>query len=335
MPSCESKVSRVVGPQCELSRFRLGVGLAIAVLGLVPTAQAAIILSESFETDGQNVRYIASDTFNVNQSDNGAYWDRGENDDFNTIVPYTNPDGSFFWAAESVDWTSPGPGGNGNEVQTLDIGPINIAAVTGISFTGLFASTATALGPGFPFDLGEGVRVKYSVDGGPLVDGLCFAPENWPALRNLAYDADCNGDGESGVLTDAFATFGFDIPDGTTLDIHIEVEAPGSSQEVAFDLLQVLGVAVLAGDYNFNGKVEAGDYTVWANTFGEMGPNLPADGNGNLEVDAADYTLWANNFGLMVMGPESNPQAVPEPNTFLLAIVGTIGLSAFRRRRRR
>jgi len=41
-------------------------------------AQADIVFSESFETNGQRVRYLASDPFNVMQSSNGAYWDRGE-----------------------------------------------------------------------------------------------------------------------------------------------------------------------------------------------------------------------------------------------------------------
>ncbi len=47
-------------------------------------------------------------------------------------------------------------------------------------------------------------------------------------------------------------------------------------------------------------------------------------------VEAGDYTVWANNFGTTVAAPASASAAVPEPSTFLLAI---IGLSAFRRRR--
>jgi hypothetical protein len=49
-------------------------------------AQADIVFSESFETSGQGVRYLASDPFNVKQSLNGAYWDRGERN----ITPVTH-----------------------------------------------------------------------------------------------------------------------------------------------------------------------------------------------------------------------------------------------------
>ena len=91
----------------------------------------------------------------------------------------------------------------------------------------------------------------------------------------------------------------------------------------------------LAGDYNFNGEVEAGDYTVWANSFGQTGVGLPADGNFNGEVEAGDYIVWANNFGMTASAPLATAQAVPEPSAFLLAIVGIIGLFCYRRRRRR
>ena len=92
----------------------------------------------------------------------------------------------------------------------------------------------------------------------------------------------------------------------------------------------------IPGDGNLNDTVDAADYTVWANGFGTAGADLTVgDYNGNGIVDAADYTLWANNFGQMVAAPAGPAAAVPEPSTFLLAIVGIIGLSCCRRRRRR
>ena len=82
--------------------------------------------------------------------------------------------------------------------------------------------------------------------------------------------------------------------------------------------------------------VNAADYTIWANGFGSSSPQLSdRDFNGDGSVDASNYTVWANNFGQTVAAPSGAAAAVPEPSTFLLAIVGIIGLSAFRRRRRR
>jgi hypothetical protein len=63
------------------------------------------------------------------------------------------------------------------------------------------------------------------------------------------------------------------------------------------------GRVFLAGDYNANGAVDAADFTLWRNTLGQAGPNLPADGSGptfgtpNGIVDQADYTFWRSNFG--------------------------------------
>ena len=49
----DSFVSRTNDSHCQLSRFTLQVGLALGVLSLVPMAQADIVFSESFETNGQ------------------------------------------------------------------------------------------------------------------------------------------------------------------------------------------------------------------------------------------------------------------------------------------
>ncbi|MHC4113655.1 MAG: hypothetical protein ACYSUY_21510 [Planctomycetota bacterium] len=58
------------------------------------------LLNESFETDGQDVRYAASPPFNAGVD---GYWDRGTNGDFNTLTPYLSGEGAFFWAAEDTD----------------------------------------------------------------------------------------------------------------------------------------------------------------------------------------------------------------------------------------
>ncbi len=43
----------------------------------------------------------------------------------------------------------------------------------------------------------------------------------------------------------------------------------------------------------------------------------------------------ANDFGVHGIPSRDTPAAVPEPSTLLLAIVGIIGLSCYRRRRHR
>jgi len=201
------------------------------------TAPGQTFLDESFETDGQGSRYTASQPFNAQ----GNYWDRGEIADFDSLVPYADPDGFFFWAAEDINAQM--PGGNGNDVQTIDFNTIDISGASVLRFSGLFASTANDFfGPGFPFhEPDDGITVQYSVDGGPFLNGLCFSRD---AVSNLRHDNDCDGVGEGDLLTaDFFGAanpYTFAVPPGITLDLRIVVKADESSEELAFDSIQVL-----------------------------------------------------------------------------------------------
>jgi peptidyl-prolyl cis-trans isomerase A (cyclophilin A) len=86
------------------------------------------------------------------------------------------------------------------------------------------------------------------------------------------------------------------------------------------------------GDYDFSGKVDAADYTVWKNSFGSK-TAAEADGNGNGIVDAADYTIWRDSFGQM-SGPGSGASAtVPEPGTIFLLLSAVVSLLVGSRRR--
>lgn len=88
------------------------------------------------------------------------------------------------------------------------------------------------------------------------------------------------------------------------------------------------------GDYNSDGVVDAADYTVWRDSFGQMGPNLVADGDGDNQVDAADYEIWKQFFGQSIFGPTGNgsSQQVPEPAAWLLLAISAVAVSAMRSR---
>jgi glucose/arabinose dehydrogenase len=86
---------------------------------------------------------------------------------------------------------------------------------------------------------------------------------------------------------------------------------------------------VLNGDYNFNGIVDAADYTVWRNSLGSSS-ELAADGDGNGVVDAADYEYWKARFGNSSGSSSAQFTTVPEPSTLLLAACAATFLIMFR-----
>ena len=104
--------------------------------------------------------------------------------------------------------------------------------------------------------------------------------------------------------------FTYSLPTGQTIEGIVEFLEPGFP----------------VGDYNRDGKVDADDYTVWSESYGQSGNILPADGNYDGRVDAADYSVWREALA-------SQPTAaVPEPSSVSLASLGLLAMSAFYRR---
>ncbi len=56
---------------------------------------------------------------------------------------------------------------------------------------------------------------------------------------------------------------------------------------------------LVAGDYNFNGVVDAADYTIWRDKLGATGQPYfgGADGTGNGKITLLDHHVWRTNFG--------------------------------------
>jgi hypothetical protein len=82
---------------------------------------------------------------------------------------------------------------------------------------------------------------------------------------------------------------------------------PGSSINAAQDLR-----VAMAGDYNFDGLIDAADYSVWRDSFGST-TALAADGDGSRQIDAGDYDVWKHHFGETAVGPIGASGGVPEP----------------------
>jgi hypothetical protein len=94
--------------------------------------------------------------------------------------------------------------------------------------------------------------------------------------------------------------------------------------------IALTAAAGLPGDFNSDGKVDAGDYVTWRKNTANA--SLPNDGGA--ATQAARYTLWRSSFGNPGSGSSLNGNpTVPEPATLVLvSIIGCASLGCRRRR---
>ena len=98
--------------------------------------------------------------------------------------------------------------------------------------------------------------------------------------------------------SDGTPNFGTPITPG----VQLSVPAKGADAERA----------ILVGDYQADGVVDALDYNLWGATFGAIVfPGSAADGNGNGTIDAADYVLWRSRQGQVILAAASASSVEP------------------------
>jgi PEP-CTERM motif len=89
------------------------------------------------------------------------------------------------------------------------------------------------------------------------------------------------------------------------------------------------------GDYNGNHVVDAADYTIWRDTFGQNADphGSGADGIADGIIDEQDYAFWKLHFGETVPGGSGSLSAssVPEPASWLLLLGAALILSCARK----
>jgi hypothetical protein len=93
----------------------------------------------------------------------------------------------------------------------------------------------------------------------------------------------------------------------------------GETDLLANGWVALLETEAKAGDFNRDGMVDHGDYSVWMEDFGSA-TNLAADANHDEIVDAADYIIWRRAMA----GGNTNAAAhypVPEPPLLILIFI--------------
>jgi hypothetical protein len=126
-------------------------------------------------------------------------------------------------------------------------------------------------------------------------------------------------------------------------NFQVSYQLEFSSDSLPTALHKSIAIAAYAtvlrhGDYNADGKVDAGDYVIWRKTNGQsVTPFTRADDNGDGQVGIADYNAWRAAFtGTFGSGSAdlSGPLTVPEPGAIMLGLLG-ISFAALTRLRKR
>jgi hypothetical protein len=133
---------------------------------------------------------------------------------------------------------------------------------------------------------------------------------------------------------------------GSTID-WLQIEFYNTDSD--FYPTAVPGGAVL-GDYNNNGKVDAGDYVLWrkggtlANEVADPGTISPADytewraryGNSSIgDVKATDFYVRSIEVKTAGSGSGIEGGAIPEPSTFVLIVAAAVGVGSIAMRYRK
>jgi hypothetical protein len=188
-------------------------------------------------------------------------------------------------------------------------------------------------------------RLQISDDGALSVQGDYGQPENGSLAVVLAESMlggtllEIAGTAQlAGVLEIELAP-GYVAEAGDTIEIlHAAAGIDGEFDDVQLDELPSgltwnllagdnsisleIAAAVLFGDFNNDGIVDAVDYTVWRNNLGAATEDdINNAGNGIDGVDLGDYEVWKAHYGEEVaLGQGGLTSAVPEPSGVTLAL---------------
>jgi hypothetical protein len=171
-----------------------------------------------------------------------------------------------------------------------------------------------------PHSSSNGLDFFYDVGGSSDLNGLAFVAR---------WNATVSDGGQSLTYRDVV---GVDVMTGDVSRVLFDVDQPLDILADGLGNLLILeyngGIvlatpAVLEGDYNRDGTVDAADYTVWRDQLGTEGAHLIADGNRNGTIDQGDYDVWKTNFGLTTGSGALSKGAVPEPSSSLLVLLAT------------
>jgi hypothetical protein len=156
-----------------------------------------------------------------------------------------------------------------------------------------------------------------------IMDGVGWEVANFDGEVRIGLNVAEIGPGQT------FASFGTLMQMAEALEAHYGTNIGG----IDFHESTTFGDSAAprpSGDYNYDGVVDAADYTVWRDNIGST-THLDADGDFDGVVGVPDYELWKANFGssagsgsLTTVGA-----SVPEPASLLLCGTGLVAMFAW------
>jgi hypothetical protein len=222
--------------------------LALVLACFLPLRSQVVLHSESFETDGEGTRYT-SNTYSFCPTDPDYFLRTNSN----PVLPggcsvgfgstLTGLQGSFFWAGEDIMSNQlPFPGNHApGQITTQNI---NIGGYGSLQVS---LYLATASNTGTRWESADSINIQVSIDGGAYRTVGRFMG-NSPAGGRLRIDADLDGaitgaDPLTNCDTAAFVQRTFSISgSGTTLNVRLDFDQWGGTEESAIDLIQVQGI---------------------------------------------------------------------------------------------
>lgn len=204
------------------------------------SAVAATLVFEDFEDT--TVGYTTNVTDDLSDINNNDYYGRVAAADLPSGVSYSNVQGDSFFAVQDTDGAT-----NATDEVHLNWTGIDISAYTDLALSFALAED-TASDGNEDWDSNTSLQIFYQIDGGGYVLGTAFEAELGDGgFFNKAprQDTNLDGVGDGTAVTDSFTTFGFDIADGSVLDLRVSFfEFTAADEDVAFDNLLLTGTDI-------------------------------------------------------------------------------------------
>jgi hypothetical protein len=236
---------------------------------------------------------------------------------YSSSAPYVVDNGSFYLAGGTIRDLDAANGfinvASGAATGLLDAADESIFVQTGGAVSRLTVRTASQA------HLSGGSLDSLTVDASSELHlyGSEFLIDGAPIAGLTPGDRFVVGPSSASMLAGVFTSgnaFAFNLAGSTT-----------GNDSIAADALLTVTLVGAPGDYNYDGVVNAADYTVWRDAF-ELGESYAdyhqADGDFNGVVDDRDRVVWAAHYGSSSESPAASH--VPEPGAAVLVILAAL-----------